>query len=232
MKKKTGNKIKLGIFVIVALAVLISGIYFIGERQQLFSETFQISSVFKDINGLQIGNNVRFSGINIGIVDNIEQTSDSTVRVDMVINENSKQFIKKNATAVIGTDGLMGNKLILIAPGAPGQKPVEHNDVIESTKAISIDDIMVRLKTTGDNAANITGDLAAIMKNIKEGKGTVGKLFMDTTFADNVDKTLVNVKQAAGGLKQNMTAASHSWFLRGFFKKRKKDREKNKEKSK
>src|SRR5690348_6320719 len=112
MKKTSGNTIRLGIFVSVGFAIFIAGIYFIGQRQQLFNKTFHISGTFSDISGLQIGNNVRFSGINVGVVEGIEQISDTSVRVDMQINEDTRAFIKKDAKAVIGSDGLMGNKII------------------------------------------------------------------------------------------------------------------------
>ena len=71
MKKNTSNKIRLGIFVSLGIVVFILGIYFIGERQQLFRSTFRLSGVFKDVAGLQAGNNVRLSGINVGTVENI-----------------------------------------------------------------------------------------------------------------------------------------------------------------
>ncbi len=67
MKKDTSNKIRLGIFISLGIAVFIVGIYFIGERQQLFRSTFRVSGVFKDVAGLQAGSNVRFSGINVGL---------------------------------------------------------------------------------------------------------------------------------------------------------------------
>src|SRR4051812_16124298 len=91
------NGIKLGIFVSISILLFITAIYFIGQRQQLFSSTFKASGIFKDISGLQVGNNVRFSGINVGIVEEIQQITDSTVRVDMLIEERSRKFIKKNA---------------------------------------------------------------------------------------------------------------------------------------
>ena len=83
-----------------------------------------------------------------------------------------------------------------------------------------MDDILLKIKVSSDNAAIITGDLADIMENIHAGKGTIGKLFMDSSFAQNLDKTLVNLKQGAGGFKRNMDAASHSFLLKGFLKKR------------
>ncbi|MCE9539039.1 MAG: MlaD family protein [Bacteroidetes bacterium] len=230
MKKSTGNKMKLGIFVSISITLFIVGIYFIGQRQQLFSSTFQISGIFRDISGLQVGNNVRFSGINIGIIENIEQITDSTVKVDMVINEDTRRFIKKNAKAIIGSDGLMGNKIILIIPGPVGKKQLNNNDTIETAQAVSMDDILIKIKVTADNAAFITEDLAIIMQSIREGKGTIGKLLMDSTLAQNLDGAIVNIKQGAGGFKNNMDAAGKNVLLRGFFKRKNKEKERQKEK--
>jgi phospholipid/cholesterol/gamma-HCH transport system substrate-binding protein len=222
MKKETTNKMRLGIFVSSGILILIIGIYFIGKRQQLFSDTFHISGVFKDISGLQIGNNVRFSGINVGIIEDIQQISDTAVQVDMIVDEGSRKFIKKNARALIGSDGLMGNKLILIIPGAPGKQPLENNDVIKTSMPISMDDILASVKVTADNAAVITENLAAITINIREGKGTIGKFFSDTVFAKTMEQAMINIKLGAGGFNQNMNAASHNILLKGYFKKKKK----------
>jgi phospholipid/cholesterol/gamma-HCH transport system substrate-binding protein len=223
MENTTGNKMRLGIFVSVGVALFIVGIYFIGEKQQLFNKTFHVSGIFKDISGLTVGNNVRFSGINVGIIENIQQITDTTVRVDMQIDERTRKFIKKNAKAIIGSDGLMGNKLLIITPGTSGKQPLADNDVIETSQQVTMDDILLKLKVTGDNAANITNDLSIVMQNVREGKGTIGKLMMDSVLAENVDAALVNIKQGAGGFKQNMNAASHNFLLKGYFKNKKKE---------
>jgi phospholipid/cholesterol/gamma-HCH transport system substrate-binding protein len=222
MEQKTGNKIKLGVFVTFSVVVFIAAIYFIGQRQEMFSDTFQVSGVFKDISGLQVGNNVRFSGINVGVVEDIQQITDSTVKVDMMIDEKTRKFMKSNAKALIGSDGLMGNKIISILPGSPGQKEIANNDVIETVRPVNIDDILVKIKVTSDNLADITGNLSTITESVSEGKGTIGKLLMDSVMAQNVGQAMVNIKQGAGGFKQNMNAASHSFLLRGFLKKKKK----------
>jgi phospholipid/cholesterol/gamma-HCH transport system substrate-binding protein len=235
MKKKTGNKIGLGIFVSVGLALFVVGIYFIGQRQQLFRNTFQLSAIFKDVSGLQPGNNVRFSGINVGIVSNIVQINDTSVRVDMQIDERTRRFIKKDARANIGSDGLMGNKLVIVTPGTDGQGEVKSNDYIATVSPINMDDVIAKLKAMGDNASSITSDLAVIMKNIRNGKGTVGMLFTDTVFARNLGVTVVNVKQGAQGFNRNMNAASKSFLLRGLLKKKdkqdKKDEKKDEQKN-
>ncbi len=220
MKKNTGTKIRLGLFVSISVLLFIVGIYFIGQQQQLFSNTFLITGVFKDISGLQVGNNVRFLGINVGVVENIEQISDSTVKVDMVVVEDARKFLKKNAKAIIGSDGLMGNKLVLILPGTENAKPISNNEIIQTDQAVSMDDILIKIKVTSDNAATITNDLAIIIENIRKGNGTIGKLLMDSVLAENVDDALINIKQGAGGFKQNMDAASQNFLLKGFLKKK------------
>jgi phospholipid/cholesterol/gamma-HCH transport system substrate-binding protein len=232
MQKSTKNEIKLGAFVTISVLFFIVGIYFVGERQQLFSNTFHISGVFSDISGLQVGDNVRFSGINVGIISDINQVTDSTVGVDMLIVEHARKFMKKNAMAVIGSDGLMGNKIVLIIPGTPGQKEISEDDVVATTQPISLDDIMLKVKVTFDNTANITSDLATIMLSIRQGKGTVGRLLMDSVLAQNVNQALINIKQGAGGFKQNMDAASHNFLLRGYLKKKAAAKAKEAEKKK
>jgi phospholipid/cholesterol/gamma-HCH transport system substrate-binding protein len=215
---------RLGIFVSIGLTLFIIAIYFIGDKQQLFNKTFQINSVFKDVSGLQVGNNVRFSGINIGVVESIEIVSDSAVKVNFNIDNKVRAYIKKDAKITIGSDGLMGNKVAIIIPGTKSKLEIANNDVIVATVPVSMDDILFNLKVTSSNAAYITDDLAAIMDNIRSGKGTIGKLFMDTLFAKSIDQTLLNIKQGTGGFKQNMDAASHNILLRGFFKKKKDDK--------
>jgi len=229
-KKNQGNKIKLGIFVSVGLLIFTAGIYFIGQKQQLFNNTFTISGIFKDISGLEVGNNVRFSGINVGVISTIEIISDSSVRVDMSIESKAQKFIKKDAKATIGSDGLMGNKIVIIMPGKSNQKQVNDNDFIGTSMPVSLDDILVKLQLTSNNAANITDNLSAITDNIRSGKGTIGKLFMDTVLAKNIDQSIINIKQGAGGFKQNMEAASHNILLRGFIKHREKKQEEKEKK--
>ncbi len=221
MKKTTGNNVRLGLFISITIALFVVGIYFVGDRQQLFSRSFHIYGIFKNIDGLQVGNNVRFSGINIGVIGGIHQLSDTSVSVRFVVNESSRKFIKKNVSAVIGTDGLMGNKVVSLIPGSAGQPEISNNDIIATIRPVSMDEIMCKIKITADNAASISTDMAAIMDNITEGRGTIGKLLMDTSFANNIDKTIVNLKQGTGGFKRNMDAASHNFLLKGFFRKKK-----------
>jgi phospholipid/cholesterol/gamma-HCH transport system substrate-binding protein len=204
MKKHASGKIRLGIFISLGIAVFMLGIFYIGAQQHLFESTFRISGIFKDVGGLQIGNNVRFSGINVGTVDNISAVSDSTVKVEIVIEEDTRKFIKKDATASIGSEGLMGNKVLIINPGTGGQAEIENNDTIQTIQPINFDDVLISLKATIDNASNITDDMAKIVGTIQSGKGTIGRLFMDQTLAQNIDSSVLNLKQGSEGMANLM----------------------------
>ena len=201
MKKHTSNKIRLGIFVSLGIVLFIAGIYFIGERQQLFRSTFRVSGIFRDVGGLQAGNNVRFSGINVGTVENINVVSDSSVRVKILIDESTRRFIKKDAIASIGSEGLMGNKILIITPGTGGKKEIENDDTVGTSQPLSIDDILASLKTTIDNTTDITYNLSKITTTIQSGKGTIGKLLMDQSLAQNFDSSIVNLKHGSEGFK-------------------------------
>ncbi len=216
MKMNAGNTIKLGMFISLGMAIFILGIYFIGQKEQIFRRTFRVSGVFKDVAGLQAGNNVRFSGINVGTVDNIRIISDTTVRVEARIGEYSRKFMKKGAVATIGSEGLMGNKVLVVTPGTGGQKEIENNDSIGTVQPINLDDLFTSLKTTVDNTNDITSDLAKITGNIQAGKGTIGRLLMNQAVAQKFDSILVNLKDGSSDFKKLTEKAKKSWLLWGF----------------
>jgi phospholipid/cholesterol/gamma-HCH transport system substrate-binding protein len=226
MEKSTGNKVMLGMFVVMALTLFVAGIYFIGQKQRLFGSTVKVVFVCTNVNGLQAGNNVRFSGINIGTVARVSIITDTTVMVNLAIDRSSKKFIKKNAVASIGSEGLMGDKIVNITPGNPALKEIENNDTIMCGKGSSIEQIMTEASITAQNVTQISSDVAGIVNNIRQGKGTIGKLFMDSAMAENIGQTIVSAKKAAGGLNEDMEAAKHNILLRGYFKKKEKEAQK------
>jgi phospholipid/cholesterol/gamma-HCH transport system substrate-binding protein len=182
LEKEISNKIRTGIFISLGLALFFAGIYFIGVKQQMFTSTFHMSGIFNDVSGLQVGNNVRFSGVNIGTIESIKIISNTSVRVNMLIDESVRKFIKKDAEATIGTEGLLGNKILIITSGTSESEEVKNNDTIATEVPIKIDDILKQLKTTSNNTEHITGNLSKVVDNILSGKGTIGKLLMDSTY--------------------------------------------------
>lgn len=204
MEKTVSEKIRLGLFVIVGLLIFVLAVYFIGEKQKMFGQTDQLNAVFNNVNGLQLGNNVRYSGINIGTVRGIEMVNDTTIRVKMVIEKNVFSHIRKDAIASIGSDGLVGNMIVNITPGIGISPLVKSNDQINSVNRIRTDDVLNTLNTTNQNIAQITSDLLKITKTIQQGKGTLGLLINDTLMGTDVKKSLEYIKKTGKGTTETV----------------------------
>ena len=205
MEKSTTQKMRLGIFVIIGLMLFVLAIYFIGEKQKMFGETNELSAVFNNVSGLQLGNNVRYSGINVGTVRGISMINDTTIRVDMIIDKTVFKHIKKNAVATIGSDGLVGNMIINITPGENSFSAVQPGDIIKSVNRIRTDDILSTLNVTNQNAALLTVDLLKITKEITQGKGTVGLLINDTIMGSDLKKTMRYLKLTSEGTAESVS---------------------------
>jgi phospholipid/cholesterol/gamma-HCH transport system substrate-binding protein len=197
MKKNSGYIWKLGMFVIIGIVIFIIALYFVGKNRNLFGSTFHLKSKFKNVSGLKIGNNVRFSGINIGTVEEIDFESDTVVIVNLLIKKEVQQYIKIDAVASIGSDGLMGDKVLSISPGTTTKSIVKDEATILSSKALEMDDIMKSVKKSVDNAAVISNQLAQFSYKMNNNDGALSKFMTDASFANSLEKTLVNLESSS-----------------------------------
>ncbi len=229
MKKESGNTMKLGVFVVLGLAIFITVVYLIGKQKNMFGSTFTLRSQFKTVSGLKVGNNIRFSGINVGTVDDITLINDSTVMVTMVMKKDVQKFIKSDARTNISSDGLMGDKVVSISPGNSTSPIVKDNGLIQAKDPIEMDDIMISVKNSVDNIDIITDQLADFTYKLNNGKGALSKLMNDEKFGKNLDATMTNLKTGSKGLSDNMEAAKSNFLLKGFFNKKKREEAKKQE---
>lgn len=209
MNKDTQSNWKLGMFVIVGLVLFILTIYFIGKQQNIFGSTIHLKSKFKTVSGLKVGNNVRFSGINVGTVSEIQLVNDSCVVVDITIEKEVQKFIKTDAIASIGSDGLMGDKVLTVSPGTLSNKIVKDNDFIISKEAVEMEDLMKSVKVSVDNAGLITGELAKFTSSMNNGNGTLSKLMNDKELANSLKLTLTNLEASTDEFSKFTTSMNN-----------------------
>lgn len=195
MDKQAKKDIILGIFITVGLLLVSGGVYYIGSQQQLFGKNIKVTALFRNVGGLQAGNSVRFSGINVGTVEKIELASDSMARVTLRISEDARKFMKKDALASIDSDGLMGNKIVNISPGSPEARPLEAGDKIKTREPVSMDDVILSFKQTSDNARKLTGNLNEISNQIRNAEGLLGKIVSDSILAQRVSNIVVSLEK-------------------------------------
>ena len=219
-------KVRLGLFVAGGLTLFVLAIFVIGKQKNLFNPVFKLTSTFYNVSGLQVGNNIRFSGINVGTVDNISIINDSTVKVDMLIKKDVKKFIKSDCGVSIGSEGLIGDRLLVITQGSADAALATEGQQLLSAEPVETDAIMSSLQVTAGNAEVISQQLAEIMLKINSGNGTLGRLIQDSTIAENFNQTMVNLKKSTKGLNENMEAAKHNFLLKGYFNKKTKEAEK------
>jgi phospholipid/cholesterol/gamma-HCH transport system substrate-binding protein len=181
--------------------------------KKVFSSTISIKTTFDDVNGLKPGNNVWYSGVKIGTVKTIRFKGNSKVEVMLHIEEKSQEFVRKNAKAKVSTDGLIGNKIIVIYGGTQKVPSIEDGDELVVEKIESTEEMLAVLSENNKNLLGITSAFKTISKNILEGKGTVGMLLSDERLYNDVDQTLATLKKASVNA-QNMTAS-----LSGFTEK-------------
>ena len=209
MEKTNSQKIRLGLFVISGLLLFITAIYFIGDKQKMFGQTNHLKAVFNNVSGLQLGNNVRYSGLNAGTIRAINMINDTIIEVDMLIDKNVFNHIKKDAIAIIGSDGLVGNMIINIIPGKGNKPIVEPGDEIQTVKRVQTDDLLSTLDVTNKNAATLTADLLIITKEIIDGKGTMGLLLKDSIMSEDLKQTMNYLKLTTKGSSESVKKLSN-----------------------
>ncbi len=208
MNKELKQNVRLGIFVLAGGILLIFGLYSIGKNKNMFGKSIRVISVFSDVNGLSEGNNVRYSGIDVGTVEKIEIVNDSAIRIEMLISKEVMKFIRKNSVASIGTDGLMGNKLINIAPGTNDAPMIVENDTIFSLKAVNTEEMLRTLDLTNSNIAVISSNLKDITEKVSRSRGTLYTVLTDTILANRVDVSLRNIEFVSNNLVQTSNQLS------------------------
>ncbi|WP_445719652.1 MlaD family protein [Flavobacterium sp.] len=199
MEKTDQQKIRLGLFIIIGSLFFLAAIYFVGNKQNLFGNTSNLKAVFGNVSGLQVGNNVRYAGMDIGTVKSIEMINDTTINVAMAIEDKMLVHIKKDAIATIGSDGLVGNMIINIIPGKGNANAVIPGDIIQSYSKSSTDEMLKTLDVTNKNAALLTADLLKITHEINNGNGTIGTLLKDSMMSKDLKETIKNLKETTQG---------------------------------
>lgn len=209
--RSNGNRraIIVGIFIFLGLAIFIWTVLTLGSQKNTFEKSITVKTYFKNVNGLQKGNNIWFSGVKVGTIENVVLIGNGKVEVDMNIDEKSVPYIRSNAKAKISSDGLIGNKIIEIYGGSSQAPAISGGDVLNTEELLNTDQMMATLSKNNDNLLAITGNLKDITDKMSKGQGSIGKLLNDETFADELTRTVVTLKNTSYNLQQLSANVSH-----------------------
>jgi phospholipid/cholesterol/gamma-HCH transport system substrate-binding protein len=201
MITSTAQKIKIGVFTIVGILLFIIAIFVIGSKKNMFGDTYTIYGTFRNVGGLQVGNNIRFAGITVGTVEDIRIVSDTLIRVDMLMKNEVKPFLKADALASIGSDGLMGDKLVTINSGSANEVRLLSNGArIRTTNPVDFDKVIGQFTNVAGNAEIIMAELAGMAVQIRQGNGTISKLLYTDDLSRSLEGTARNAENITGSL--------------------------------
>jgi phospholipid/cholesterol/gamma-HCH transport system substrate-binding protein len=208
--KESPNKraVIVGVFVIIGLAFLLSGVLIVGNLRETFNRKMELVSLFDDISGLQPGNNIWFSGVKIGTVNSLNFHGKSQVEVDMNVSLKAKKYIRKDAKVKISSDGLIGNKILVIYGGTEGFAEVEDGDTLVVEKTFTSEDMINTAQENNKNILAITNDVKIITRKLAAGEGTLGKLLNDSLIYTYINTTILSLQKASAKADQMLASLS------------------------
>lgn len=202
---RKNTSVRVGLFVFVGLVLFVGGILMIGNLHETFKRKITFVALFDDVAGLQTGNNVWFSGVKIGVVSNIRFREDNKVGVTIKIDRETQEFIRKDTRVKLGTDGLIGNHILIIYGGSRLASKANAGDTLQVETTVSQAEVLSVLQQSNKNILAITANLKKISDDVATGKGTLGKLIEDATLFENLNTASVAIadvglegKQAVG----------------------------------
>jgi phospholipid/cholesterol/gamma-HCH transport system substrate-binding protein len=166
------------------------------------------------VGGLLKGGNVWFSGVKVGTVKSISFYGDKDVLVTMSIDQHAESHIHKDAKAKIGSDGLIGNKIVIIYGGTPATPQAEKGNFLAVEKALSTDDMLATLQVNNKNLAEITTSFKSIAKKIDSGNGALATILNDPAMGTKLTATVNNLQDISANFKT--TSASSKAVLSDF----------------
>ena len=201
---KNTRTVILGLFIFLALVIFALGLFVLGGQQRTFGKTINVKSVFTNVGGLKKGSNVLFGGVKVGTVKSLSLQPGNKVLVEMQIEDEAQKFIPKNALVSLGSDGLIGSKLLEIEGGNLQAGFIQDGNTMQTGQSSSLEEMFKTLQVNNNNLLEITGDLKQVSRKILNGEGSVGKLINDDALASNV-QALVNKLHSSANNAQTLT---------------------------
>jgi phospholipid/cholesterol/gamma-HCH transport system substrate-binding protein len=196
------SQVRVGIFVLGAIVVLIFLILNASGDINPFSRKLHLKARFVDANGLREGSEVRLAGVRVGKVEKIVLLEPSPVpgapRVEAQMTVDSSidgrpanERIRSDSTAQQGSPSLLGNEMLInITPGTAVGQPVADGALLVSSSSNTVNDFATSGTDLAQRLSKLSDEINGIVKDVKDGKGTVGRLFTDEALYNNLNSTI------------------------------------------
>jgi phospholipid/cholesterol/gamma-HCH transport system substrate-binding protein len=213
------NQLRVGIFVLVAITVLVLMILNASGDINPFARKLHLKARFVDANGLREGSEVRLAGVRVGKVDKITLLPPSDVpnspRVEVLMTINNtidgrpaSERIRTDSQAQQGSPSLLGNEMLInITPGTAVGQPVQDYAVLPSSSANTVNDFATSATDLAQRLSKLSDEISTIVRDVKAGKGTVGRLFNDEALYNNLNSTIVETQDVMRQIRSGQGSA-------------------------
>jgi phospholipid/cholesterol/gamma-HCH transport system substrate-binding protein len=196
MPRKSGGAqaARVGLLVLVAVAVLAFGVFLIGDQNNLFSRKNRYYIDFQSAGGLKQGNPVQLNGVDVGAVDRVILPTDPArklIRVWITVDRAFAGRVRTDSRARIKTLGLLGDKFVEITSGSPGFPIVPSDGKVQAAPATNVDAILSSGEDVMDNVVTISHQLTNILARMERGEGLLGQLTSNTPDSLRMRRSLV-----------------------------------------
>jgi phospholipid/cholesterol/gamma-HCH transport system substrate-binding protein len=211
--------LRVGIFVLVSIVILIFLILNASGDINPFKKRLHLKARFSDANGLREGSEVRLSGVRVGQIDKITLLPPSTepnaqrvealMTIDAVIDGRpATERIRQDSTAQQGSPSLLGNEMLInISPGTALAPQVKDYDILRSASSNTVNDFATSGTEVAQRLSKLSEQLSSIVKDVQEGKGTVGRLFSDEALYNNLNATVRETEEVMRLIKSGNGSA-------------------------
>ena len=213
------NQLRVGIFVLVSILILIFLILNASGDINPFKKRLHLKARFADANGLREGSEVRLSGVRVGKIDKITLLAPSTdanpqrvealMSIDAVIDGRpATERIRQDSTAQQGSPSLLGNEMLInISPGTALAPQVRDYDILRSSSSNTVNDFATSGTEVAQRLSKLSEQLSSIVKDVQDGKGTVGRLFNDESLYNNLNATVRETEEVMRLIKSGNGSA-------------------------
>jgi phospholipid/cholesterol/gamma-HCH transport system substrate-binding protein len=188
------SELKIGVMAVAALALTAILIISVGGASGFAWQRYKLKTTFQDVQGLKTGAVVRIAGVEVGKVTEVELKG-AGVEVGLSIKKENQSRVTSDSRASIGSLSLLGEPLIDVSPASTGT-PLKEGDTIVSVKP------PVQLSDVAASANSGVIEATALLKDIRAGRGTIGKLFTDEAVYRELDAFVQSANQVTASINR------------------------------
>ncbi|MEW6730283.1 MAG: MlaD family protein [Acidobacteriota bacterium] len=213
-KKKVGfAELRVGLLVLVSIGVLIAMILTVSGDIS-FVSPFIVRSKLSEVDGLRPGTEVRLAGVRVGQVSEVnmlpvskDDKEPKNVEIIMKIDPEidgvpAQQRIRSDSRVLLGSIGLLGDKVIEITPGTLNGQEIKPGDEIQGLPETSIKKLITGADDILANFTELSDEVKVIAEDINKGKGTLGKFVKDEAFYSNLNRTVLQAEELVKRIRE------------------------------